>query len=84
MVVWFDHAEGLKARDGLVRGFELAGADRKFVPAEARIEGSNVIVRSPGIDLPLSVRYAWKDNPDCCLYNAAGLPASPFRIEIGR
>ena len=84
VVVWFDHAEGLRARDGGVRGFEVAGADRTFVPAEARIEGATVVVRSPGIDHPVSVRYAWKDNPNCCLYNAAGLPASPFRIEIGR
>lgn len=81
-VVWFDHAEGLIARDGAVRGFELAGRNGKFIAAEARIDGNTVVVRSPEIARPVWVRYGWKDNPDASLYNAAGLPASPFRLEI--
>jgi sialate O-acetylesterase len=72
--VWFDHADGLAARGEGVVGFEIAGADRKFAPAEARIDGGTVVVQGPGV----WVRYGWKDNPDCNLYNAAGLPASPF------
>lgn len=81
-VVWFDHAKGMTARGGGLRGFELAGEDREFAPAEARIEGSTVVARSGAVARPVWVRYAWKDNPECCLYNAAGLPAAPFRLEL--
>jgi sialate O-acetylesterase len=79
--VWFDHAAGLAARGGPPRGFELAGEDRKFFPAEARIEGATALVRAAQVPAPRLVRYAWADNPSCNLYNAAGLPASPFRSE---
>jgi len=64
-----------------LRGFTIAGEDRRFVPAEARIEGDSVIVWAKGIEAPASVRYAWADNPDFSLYNAEGLPASPFRTD---
>ena len=84
VVVSFDHAEGLTARDGAVRGFEVAGADRKFTAAEAHIDGSTVVLLTPVTERPHWVRYAWKDNPEASLYNAAGLPASPFRLEIGQ
>ena len=77
--VWFDHAGGLKAKDGSLKGFEIAGSNRKFVSAEARIDGETVVVTSPGITQPAYVRYAWAANPDANLCNAAGLPASPFR-----
>ena len=77
--VWFDHAAGLTARGGAARGFEVAGPDRKYVPAEARIEGETVLVQSSALADPLYIRYGWRDNPDCNLFNAAGLPASPFR-----
>jgi len=77
--VWFDHSPGLTAPGGVVKGFEIAGRDRSFVPAEARIEGGTVVVRSEAILRPVYVRYAWKDNPDCNLFNGAGLPASPFQ-----
>jgi sialate O-acetylesterase len=79
--VWFDHAAGLTARGGDVRGFEIAGADRKYSPAEGRIEDGTVILRSGAVPEPIYVRYAFKDNPDGNLFNAAGLPASPFRHE---
>ena len=63
-----------------MKTFEIAGADKKFVPAEARIDGSTVIVSSPEVPSPVAVRYAWANYPDGCnLYNAAGLPAGPFR-----
>jgi len=79
--VWFDHAaSGLKA-DGEVRGFEVAGADGKFVAAQARIDGSSVVVSAPSVDAPKHVRYAWKDVPECNLFNGANLPASPFRSD---
>ncbi|HWR49972.1 MAG TPA: sialate O-acetylesterase, partial [Bryobacteraceae bacterium] len=77
--VWFDHAAGLKANSNPLTGFEVAGADRKFVPAEARIEGSTVVLSNPGVAAPVHVRYAWVDSPEATLFNGAGLPASPFR-----
>ncbi len=60
-------------------GFEIAGADRKFVPAEAKIEGASVVVSSAAVPAPVFVRYAWAANPECNLYNRDGLPASPFQ-----
>ena len=78
--VWFDHVgKGLVAKGGDLRGFEIAGPDAKFVPAEARIEGSSVVVSSTSVANPVYVRYGWSNNPDCNLFNADGLPASPFR-----
>ena len=60
--------------------FAIAGADKKWVWAEARIEGNQVIVWNDQIDHPVSVRYAWADNPEGAnLYNREGLPASPFQ-----
>jgi sialate O-acetylesterase len=82
--VWFDHASGLAARGGAVRGFEVAGADGEFLPAEARIEGSAVVARNAAVEQPVYLRYAWEDNPECNLFNAAGLPASPFRWPAGQ
>ena len=64
-----------------LRGFAIAGADRKFVWADARIEGNTVVASSPQVPEPVAVRYAWADNPKCNLYNRAGLPASPFRTD---
>ena len=64
-----------------LEGFVIAGADKQFVPAEAYIDGNNVVVHSPQVKTPVSVRYAWADNPSCTLYNQAGLPASPFRTD---
>ena len=74
-------AGGLVARDGALTGFEIAGADHKFVPAEATIEGATVVVRAAGVREPVAVRYAWTDNPKCNLTNTSGLPASPFRTD---
>jgi len=72
---------GLEAREGVLRGFSIAGTDRKFHWANARIEGENVVVSSPGVLSPVAVRYAWAGSPDCNLYNKEGLPASPFRTD---
>jgi sialate O-acetylesterase len=79
----FTHAAGLKTRDGAAPvGFFVAGEDRKFFPAEARIDGSAaVVVWSKDVPHPVAVRYAWADNPTNNLYNAEGLPASPFRTD---
>lgn len=78
MRAWFNDADGLTAKGGSVTGFEVAGADRKFVPATARIEGTTVVASSPQVARPLYVRYGWANSPDCNLFNGAGLPASPF------
>jgi len=72
---------GLKAKDGALRGFAIAGADRKFHWASAIIEGDSVLVSAPEVETPVAVRYAWADSPDCNLFNAEGLPASPFRTD---
>ena len=78
----FDHiGGGLVAKDGQLTGFAIAGADRKFVWADAVIDGKTVIVSSPEIAKPVAVRYAWDINPVCNLYNQAGLPAVPFRTD---
>lgn len=62
-------------------GFTIAGADKQFYPAQARISGNHVIVSSDEVKKPVAVRYSWADNPDGNLYNGAGLPASPFRTD---
>ena len=78
----FDHVDGgLEARGGELKGFAIAGPDRVFHWAEAQIDGNTVIVWSPQVREPVAVRYGWADNPDCNLYNRAGLPASPFRTD---
>ncbi|MEX1116748.1 MAG: sialate O-acetylesterase [Akkermansiaceae bacterium] len=78
----FDSAAPLVAKDGGLKHFALAGADRKFVWADATIEGNSVIVSSPQIPQPAYIRYAWADNPTGAnLFNTAGLPAAPFRTD---
>jgi sialate O-acetylesterase len=80
--VSFKHVGGgLEARGGKLAGFAVAGADRKFVWAEAEIDGETVVVRHPLVPAPVAVRYAWADNPEATLYNKEGLPASPFRTD---
>ncbi len=80
-LVTFSHESGFSARGSQLKGFEIAGADRVYHPAEARIKGNAVIVTSPDVPEPKAVRYAWDDYPLCNLYNTAGLPASPFRTD---
>lgn len=72
---------GLVSKDGDLRGFMIAGPDKKWLKAAARINGDRIILSHPDIREPVAVRYAWADNPDCNLYNGAGLPASPFRTD---
>ncbi|MGB8167508.1 MAG: sialate O-acetylesterase [Chthoniobacteraceae bacterium] len=78
----FRNSDGMKAPDGgKLKGFAIAGEDKKFVWADAEIEGDHVIVSSPSVKEPFAVRYAWGDDPECNLTNATGLPASPFRTD---
>ncbi len=79
--VRFDHAAGgLKVKGRELAGFEIAGPDGRFMPAEARIDGETVLVTNPAVPVPAAVRYAWANDPPATLYNSAGLPASPFRV----
>ncbi len=80
--VYFDHTEkGLTAKDGALREFMIAGADKRFVPAIAKIEGNTIVVWSDEVKEPEAVRFAWKNVMRPNLYNGAGLPASPFRTD---
>jgi sialate O-acetylesterase len=79
--VQLDRAEGLHATSERVSGFELAGSDRKFAPAEAKLTGDGLTVTSPDVSVPIAVRYAWRNAPDTNLYNAAALPLAPFRSD---
>jgi sialate O-acetylesterase len=81
IVIRFDYADGLTAKDRKLRGFAIAGEDKNFVWADAVIDGVTVVVSSPEVKSPAAVRYAWASNPQCNLYNQAGLPASPFRTD---
>lgn len=82
VIVKFSHADGgLTAKDGALRGFTLAGEDKIFHDAQARIEGNTVIVSCPEVPKPVSLRYAWKDWTNANLYSGAGLPATQFRTD---
>jgi sialate O-acetylesterase len=84
MRVYFTGADGpLAAKGGTLEGFELAGADHRFVPAAAKVDadGATVTVTSPQVTTPKYVRYAWPNAPDATLMDGAGLPASTFTSE---
>lgn len=82
-VLRFTHVGGgLVAKDGSLIGFTLAGADKVFHPASAVIEGNTVVVTSAAVPQPVAVRYGWANVPEGNLFNAAGLPASPFRTDV--
>jgi sialate O-acetylesterase len=63
------------------KGFAIAGEDKKFVWAEAKLEGNEIVAWSDRVPAPVAVRYAWDDNPVCNVYNKAGLPAASFRTD---
>jgi len=77
----FDHAAGLKSVGSGPTGFAVAGADRRFVWAQARLDNGDIIVSAPEVKEPVAVRYGWGDNALCNLYNQADLPAVPFRTD---
>ena len=82
VIVEFDHIEGgLVAKDGEIKGFAVAGADREFYPARASIVRDRVVVSSDQIAEPEAVRYGWASCPVVNLFNKAGLPTSPFRTD---
>ncbi len=74
---------GLSTKDAKeLKGFAIAGKDKKFYWAKAIIEGNVVIVSCDKVAEPVAVRYAWADNPECNLINSVGLPAVPFRTDV--
>ncbi len=77
MHLWFDNAAGLHFQ-GPPEGFEVAGPDGVFFPANARVDHETVIVASPTVLNPQYVRYAWPNFPNATLFNGVGLPASTF------
>ncbi|MFT3827244.1 MAG: sialate O-acetylesterase [Chitinophagaceae bacterium] len=79
--IQFDFADGLVAKNGSLQQFVIAGSDGRFVPAQAKVDGSEVVVWSSAVMQPVAVRYNWKNMPVGDLYNRAGLPASPFRTD---
>lgn len=82
VIVKFNHTQGgLKAKGESLIGFEIAGADRVWKPAETKIVGGQVEVSNGSIPAPVAVRYGWAPNPVVNLFNGAGLPASPFRTD---
>ena len=83
IILSFDHVGGglVAKSEEQLKGFAIAGADRKFVWADAKIKGNTVVVSSDKVPEPAAVRYAWADNPVCNLYNKEDLPASPFRTD---
>jgi sialate O-acetylesterase len=83
IVLNFKHiGGGLIAKDGELKGFTIAGEDKQFVPAQAKIQGSTVIVSAEGVTAPKAVRYGWANVPDVNLFNQDDLPASPFRTDV--
>jgi sialate O-acetylesterase len=81
-VVKFSHlGHGLVAPGGELKGFTIAGADKKFHPAKANIVGDDVEVSADTVPAPIAVRYAWANVPEGNLFNRAGLPASPFATD---
>ncbi len=74
----FDHAGQDLVAGAALNNFEICGADGKYVPARAEIDGKTLVVWSEKAPEPVAVRYAWKDTAGATLYNSAGLPASSF------
>lgn len=82
IIISFLHNEGLKTiNNQVLKGFSIAGDDKQFYWADARIEGNKVIVSSEKVSSPVAVRYGWANNPEVNLYNRDNLPASPFRTD---
>ncbi len=80
--LFFNHVDsGFKKSSEDLKEFEIAGEDKIFYPAVAKIEGKTIFVSSEKVKKPLAVRFAWKPIPEPNLFNAESLPASPFRTD---
>ncbi|MDF7809295.1 sialate O-acetylesterase [Pontiellaceae bacterium B12219] len=83
VVVEFDHSgNGLMAKEGPAKWFELAGADGVYYPATAELKGSEVILLCDQVSKPVKLRYAWRAEAVTNLYNSEGLPAVPFQVDL--
>jgi sialate O-acetylesterase len=83
IIIQFNKASTLKNQngDGVLMGFEIAGADGKFYPAHAKIIANTVMLKSPSVPRPVEARYNWSESPKGTLYSKTGLPALPFRTS---
>jgi sialate O-acetylesterase len=83
IVLSFDHVVGGWRPFDVAepRGFAIAGADKKWVWAKAKIAGDKLEVWADGVAEPVAVRYAWADNPVCNMFSSVGLPLTPFRTD---
>jgi sialate O-acetylesterase len=75
------HADGMMIKGDKLEGIEVCGEDKVFTPAMAKIEGDTLVVWSDAIEKPLAARFGWRDAVVTNLFNAAGLPAGPFRTD---
>lgn len=83
IIISFSHTDGglQTPGAGILKGFAIAGEDRRFYWANAEVRGTKIWVWADEVPAPVAARYAWAINPDCNVYNKAGLPASPFRTD---
>ena len=81
-ILEFNHfGAGLTQKGDTLKGFVMAGADKKFYFAEAKITGNTIVLSSKNVPKPVAVRYGWADFPSVNLFNKEGIPASPFRTD---
>ncbi len=85
LVINFERiGEGLVVHGEALQGFAVAGSDRAYVWAKAKLDGNQVVVWSDELSEPVHVRYAWAQNPESAnLYSVGGLPAVPFSLKVG-
>jgi sialate O-acetylesterase len=82
VVIEFNHVGGgLEVKGDKLTGFTICGPDKKFVPADAKLDGTTIVVSSPSVPSPVAVRYGWSDLPEVNLFNKEGFPATPFRTD---
>jgi sialate O-acetylesterase len=82
IVVSFENSEhGMCPISTEIKGFEIAGEDKLFYPATGLEKAGKIIISSPSVQKPVAVRYAYKNYAEATLFNAYGIPASPFRTD---
>lgn len=82
IVLDFDFNTDIKSKEGVLKGFSIAGSDQKFYWADAKIVNGKVVVYAQNVTNPVAVRYNWADNPNGNLTNVSGLPESSFRTDV--
>ncbi|MEN9907683.1 MAG: hypothetical protein RLZZ540_824 [Bacteroidota bacterium] len=84
IILSFDHVNKgfLVNKSEDLKGFTIAGKDKEFLPAKATIKGNQIIISNDAIKNPVAAHYGWANAPEVNLYNAEGLPASPFRTDV--